>query len=149
MSTTNISSLDIPAKGASCCSPTAISVAVTIFVTPRVAIPASAIVHRQGSQAVKMSTGWLYLKPPLGDQKQGSEDNSKANTDQQNSNSSKSASVSTKTLQPKNERGKKKDMGGRGNDFSIVGNNITGKKSERVGIFEFGNTHIYKGHGKE
>ncbi|PQQ11075.1 hypothetical protein Pyn_24027 [Prunus yedoensis var. nudiflora] len=48
-----------------------------------------------------MSTGRLYLKPPLGDQKQGSEDSSKANTDQQNSNSSKSPSVSTKTLQPK------------------------------------------------
>ncbi|CAL8084872.1 unnamed protein product [Prunus armeniaca] len=91
-----------------------------------------------------MSTGWLYLKPPLGDQKQGSEDSSKARTDQQNSNRSKPPSVSTKTLQPK-----KKDKGGRGNDFSIVGNNITGKKSKRVGIFEFGNTHIYKGHGKE
>ncbi|CAB4294088.1 unnamed protein product [Prunus armeniaca] len=91
-----------------------------------------------------MSTGRLYLKPPLGDQKQGSEDPSKASTDQQNSNSSKSPSVSTKTLQPK-----RKDKGGRGNDFNIVGNNITGIKSERVGIFEFGNTHIYKGHGKE
>ncbi|CAL8992415.1 unnamed protein product, partial [Prunus brigantina] len=77
----------------------------------------------------EMSTGWLYLKPPLGDQKQGSEDYSKANTDQQNSNSSQSPSVSTKTLQPK-----KKDKGGRGNDFNIVGNNITGIKSERVGI---------------
>ena len=74
---------------------------------------------RQGSQAVKMSTGWLYLKPQLGDQKQGSEDSSKGNTDQQNSNSSKSPSVSTKTLQPK-----KKGKGGRGNDFNIVGNNI-------------------------
>ncbi|CAL2228334.1 unnamed protein product [Prunus armeniaca] len=78
-----------------------------------------------------MSTGWLYLKPPLGDKKQGSEDSSKANTDQQNSNSSQSPS------------------GGRGNDFNTVGNNITGIKSERVGIFEFGNTHIYKGQGKE
>ncbi|ONI29209.1 hypothetical protein PRUPE_1G187200 [Prunus persica] len=91
-----------------------------------------------------MSTGWLYLKPPLGDQKQCSEDSSKASTDQQNSNSSKSPSVSTKTLQPK-----KKDNGGRGNDFNIVGNNITGIKSERVGIFDFGNTRIYKGQGKE
>ncbi|ONI29150.1 hypothetical protein PRUPE_1G183200 [Prunus persica] len=99
---------------------------------------------RQGSQTVKMSTGWLYLKPQLGDQKQGSKDSSKANTDQQNSNSSKSPSVSTKTLQPK-----KKDKGGRGNDFNIVGNNITGIKSERVGIFELGNTRIYKGQGKE
>ncbi|KAI5350586.1 hypothetical protein L3X38_003477 [Prunus dulcis] len=91
-----------------------------------------------------MSTGWLYLKPQLGDQKQGSEDSSKGNTDQQNSNSSKSPSVSTKTLQPK-----KKGKGGRGNDFNIVGNNITGIKSERVGIFELGNTRIYKGQGKE
>ncbi|CAL2228355.1 unnamed protein product [Prunus armeniaca] len=58
-------------------------------------------------------------------------------------------SKSQKNVKPKNERDKKKDKGGRGNDFGIVGNNITGKKSERVGIFEFGSTHIYKGHGKE
>ncbi|CAB4275391.1 unnamed protein product [Prunus armeniaca] len=90
-----------------------------------------------------MSTGWLYLKPPLGDKKQGSEDSSKANTDQQNSNSSQSPSVSTKTLQPK-----KKDKGGRGNDFNTVGNNITGIKSERVGILSLATPTSIKAKGK-
>ncbi|KAI5341639.1 hypothetical protein L3X38_009514 [Prunus dulcis] len=100
-----------------------------------------------------MSTGHLFLKPPIGDQKRVSED-SKASIDQQNGNNSRSPSMSSKNsatpLQPKKERGKEKKNGRGGNEFTIAKNTINGSKSDRVGIFGFGNTHTYlKSHGKE
>ncbi|ONI20276.1 hypothetical protein PRUPE_2G006000 [Prunus persica] len=95
-----------------------------------------------------MSTGHLFLKPPIGDQKRVSED-SKASIDQQNGNNSRSPSMSSKNgatpLQPKKERN-----GRGGNEFTIAKNTINGSTSDRVGIFGFGNTHTYlKSHGKE
>ncbi|CAL9003901.1 unnamed protein product [Prunus brigantina] len=83
-----------------------------------------------------MSTGHLFLKPPIGDQKRVSED-SKASIDQQNG-------------MPKKERGKEKKNGRGGNEFRIAKNTIKASKSDRVGIFGFGNTHTYlKSLGKE
>ncbi|CAB4268010.1 unnamed protein product [Prunus armeniaca] len=83
-----------------------------------------------------MSTGHLFLKPPIGEQKRVSED-SKASIDQQNG-------------KPKKERGKEKKNGRGGNEFRIAKNTIKGSKSDRVGIFGFGNTHMCKkSHGKE
>ncbi|PQQ20356.1 hypothetical protein Pyn_32637 [Prunus yedoensis var. nudiflora] len=99
-----------------------------------------------------MSTGHLFLKPPIGDQKkQGSSEDSKASIDQENSNNSRMSSKTSATLQQENETSKRKtNKGRRGNDFSIVGNEIKANKSGKVGIFGFGNnTHIYKGHHQE
>ncbi|KAI5349250.1 PREDICTED: probable disease resistance RPP1 [Prunus dulcis] len=96
-----------------------------------------------------MSTGHLFLKPSIGDQKkQGSSEDSKASIDQENSNSSRMSA----TLQPENETSKRKTNKGRrgSHGFSIVGNKIKGNKSSKVGIFAFGNnTHIHKGHHQE
>ncbi|CAB4274900.1 unnamed protein product [Prunus armeniaca] len=96
-----------------------------------------------------MSTGHLFLKPSIGDQKkQGSSEDSKASIDQENSNNSRMSA----TLQPVNETSKRKTNKGRrgSNGFSIVGNKIKGNKSGKVGVFGFGNTtHIHKGHHQE
>ncbi|ONI28057.1 hypothetical protein PRUPE_1G119700 [Prunus persica] len=70
-----------------------------------------------------MSTGHLFLKPSIGDQKKhGSSEDSKASIDQENSNSSRMSA----TLQPENETSKRKTNKGRrgSNGFSIVGNTI-------------------------
>ncbi|VVA40506.1 PREDICTED: PRUPE_1G183200 [Prunus dulcis] len=104
-----------------------------------------------------MSTGHLVLKgapSTTGHPKQPvSEDtsDSKVTVDHQNSSSSSKfpeimSSKNHAALKPKKEkRNKKKKKKSRsGNVFSIVGNKIEGNKSDRVGIFGFGNTHVHK-----
>ncbi|CAB4274893.1 unnamed protein product [Prunus armeniaca] len=99
-----------------------------------------------------MSTGFLTLKPKIGDNKKASED-AKVNIEQENNSSSnpatgsKSCATSSTTTKPKNNT--ERDEAKRGVAFNIYGNTIEGSNSGRVGIFEFGNKNVYKGHKKE
>ncbi|CAL8991161.1 unnamed protein product [Prunus brigantina] len=101
-----------------------------------------------------MATGHLVLKPTTRHPKQTiCEDISRLAIDPQKSNSSSQSSETSSNfgavLQPKKERGKKKTKGRSSNFFSITDNKIEGIRAKRVGIFQFGNTHVHKGHQKE